>query len=147
MNPSNELKWMLKKREQLRLIRYMLGDGGVTIGYGHYEPYSRMHLIPPSITKEEADAYFEQDVEERAAKWVREYVTVPLEQHQFDALVHVAYNLSPKSFKTIAEAVNEGKDPEEAMMKFIRAGTNLEIGLRNRRKEELNLYRNAVYVK
>jgi lysozyme len=72
---------------------------------------------------------------------VRAYVTAELTQPQFDALVSMAYNLSPRSFRTIADAVNRGDDPEAAALRFVRAGTNLERGLRNRRAAELAMFR------
>lgn len=142
--PSAQLVAMLKRRERLSLTRYDLGDGGHTIGYGHFEPHGGREL-PATITREQAEAWFADDIEARAARWVRAYVTAPQTQHQFDALVHMAFNLSPKSFRKIAAAVNVGDDPEATALQFIRAGTNLENGLRNRRREEMNLYRHGVY--
>jgi lysozyme len=130
----------LQKSESLSLTRYRLGDGGWTIGWGRY--YRDGGPVPPErIDRATADAWFAEDIESRAARWVRAYVTAPLTQPQFDALASMAYNLSPKSFRTIADAVNEGRDPEAAALRFVRAGTNLERGLRNRRKAEMALYR------
>ena len=59
--------------------------------------------------------------------------------------MHIAFNLKPSSFKTVADAVNRGEDPEAAALQFIRAGSNLERGLRNRRAREIALYRQGVY--
>lgn len=140
MTISPEFRAVLAAREALRLDRYELGDGGWTIGRGHFTPYSSPPP-PLRITREEAEALFDRDLEERAMRWVRAYVTAPLTQSQFDALTSMAFNLSPRSFRTIADAVNRGDDPEAAAMRFIRAGTNLERGLRNRREEELAWYR------
>ena len=144
MVPSLELLAMLKEGEALKLQRYRLGDGGWTIGYGRYYPDGGP-LPPQSITRETAEAWFAEDVEARGARWVRAYVDVPLLQHQFDALVHMAFNLKPSSFKTIADAVNRGEDPEAAALQFVRAGTNLERGLRNRRAREVALFRQGIY--
>lgn len=144
MRPSEQLKTMLKRGEKLELHAYDLGDGGLTIGYGRF--YKHGGPVPPaSITAVQAEEWFSEDVEARAAKWVRAYVSAPLLQHQFDALCHMAYNLSPKAFRTIAQAVNEGDDPENAALQFIRAGSNLERGLRNRRRREVALFRTGVY--
>lgn len=143
MAPSDRLRDMLKTGERLALQRYRLGDGGWTIGYGRF--YRDPAEPPESITREQAEAWFAEDVEARAARWVRAFVSVPLLQHQFDSLCHMAYNLSPKAFKTIAEAVNAGQDPEAAALQFVRAGSNLEKGLRNRRGREIALYRSGTY--
>ena len=126
--------------ESLSLIPYRLGDGGATIGWGRFYPDSGPPP-PASISRDTADAWFAQDVQDRAEKWVKAYVTAPLTQPQFDALVSMAYNLSPRSFKTIAEAVNDGQDPEDAALQFVRAGSNLERGLRRRRAAELAMFR------
>lgn len=145
MQASPEVEAMLKKGEALRLVPYRLGDGGWTVGYGHYTADDGTGTAPPTITPAQADQLFDQDIEQRAAQWVRAYVTVPVTQYQFDALCHMAYNLKPSSFATIAAVVNAGDDPEAAALKYVRAGTNLERGLRLRRARELDLYRNGVY--
>ena len=142
--PSPALEGMLKQGEALRLTPYRLGDGGATLGYGRYFPDGGTSP-PAGIDQAIADAWFADDIEARAARWVRAYVTAPIVQTQFDALCSMAYNLRPASFRTIADAVNVGNDPGDAAMQFIRAGTNLENGLRNRRARELDLYRNGVY--
>lgn len=130
----------IQRHESLKLTRYRLGDGGWTIGWGRYYPDGGA-LPPERIDRATADAWFAQDVAERGERWVRAYVTADLSQPQFDALVSMAYNLRPASFRTIAEAVNAGADPEAAALRFVRAGTNLERGLRNRRAAELAMFR------
>ena len=144
MTPSEDLKTMLKAGEALRLTRYRLNDGGWTIGYGRYFPDGG--AVPPErITAETAEQWFAEDIEARAARWVRAYVNVNLTQQQFDALCSMAYNLKPSSFKTIAQAVNDGEDPENAALRYVRAGTGKERGLRNRMAREIALYREGIY--
>lgn len=129
----------MQRFEGLRLTRYRLGDGGWTIGYGRYYPDGG--AVPPErIDRATAEAWFAQDVRERGERWVKAYVSVPLTQSQFDALVSMAYNLRPSSFRRIADAVNEGQGPDAVALQYVRAGTNLEAGLRNRRAAELALY-------
>jgi lysozyme len=144
MSPSGQLQAMLRRGEAVRLTRYRLGDGGWTIGIGRY--YKDGGELPPeTITREQADAWFAEDIEARGARWVRAYVSVELNQAQFDALTSMAFNLKPSSFKTIADAVNRGEDPEATSLNFVREGTDLEAGLRNRRAREIQLYRTGVY--
>lgn len=144
MRTSPEGLAALRKRERLMLTRYELGDGGWTIGYGHFTPYG--DTPPPQrITEAEAEQIFAVDVAERGERWVKAYVTAPLQQHEFDALVSMAFNLSPKSFRNIAEAVNRGEDPEAQALRYVRAGSNLEAGLRNRRAHELAMFRTGTY--
>lgn len=143
MRSTPALRDMLKRREKLLLVRTNLGDGGWTIGWGRFERLE--HLLPERITRLEADAMFDVDVDERAERWVRAYVRRPVTQEQFDALTHMAYNLKPSSFRTIAEAVNRGEGPDAVALRFVRAGSPFEKGLRARRMEELALYNHGVY--
>jgi lysozyme len=141
MTVSPEMREKLKLRERLMLQRYELGDGGWTIGYGHFTPYKGNNPPPERITRDEAEAIFDNDIEERAMRWVRAYVTAPLTQSQFDALTSMAFNMSPGAFKTIADVVNAGEDPTERAMHYTRPDLpNLHQGLINRRNEELAWY-------
>lgn len=136
---SEAMKARLKQREGLRLNRYRLGDGGWTIGYGRFYPDSGTPP-PERIDQDTAERWFAEDVTERGERWVKAYVSIPLTQNQFDALVSMAYNLKPSSFKTIAEEVNAGNDPTAAAMRYTRPGSNLERGLIARRDEELGIF-------
>lgn len=144
MYPSDELREMLKRREVLRLERYNLGDGGWTIGYGHWE--SDIAKVPARITRDDAEAMFDRDLFERAVKWVRLYVKVPVNQYQFDALTHIAYNLSPKGFKRFADAVNAGDGIDQiAGESVFWVATRLQNGIRARRNQETTLFNEGVY--
>lgn len=136
---SEAMKKRLKKREGLKLTRYRLGDGGYTIGYGRYYADGGPEC-PAAITLDTAERMFADDLVQRGEKWVKLYVSVPVTQNQFDALVSMAYNLRPSSFKRIAEAVNQGQDPTPIAMEYTRPGTNLERGLIARREEELSIF-------
>jgi lysozyme len=132
---------LIKRFESCKLQRYRLdGENGFTIGWGRFFKDGGPEC-PAVISQAQADAWFAEDVEARAAKWVRAFVTVNVTQAQFDALASMAYNMSPTSFKKIAAAVNDGQDPEEVAMQFTRPGSKYERGLRNRRGQELALFR------
>jgi len=145
MMPSEALKDWLREKEDFRGDKYKLGDGGVTIGFGWYEPYSRAHLMPDRISLADALAKFEEHVESRGAAWVRQYVTVPMTQNEFDAFTSLAYNLSPRSFRRIANALNAGEDWRAVALQFVRPGSRLERGLRNRRASEIAMFDQGVY--
>jgi lysozyme len=141
ISPQGEL--FIRNREQCRLTKYVLGDGGETIGWGHYGAFG---TLPDSITQDQADAMFDSDVQQRAAKWVRLYVTAPVTQEQFDALCSIAYNMSPKSFRKFADSVNAGQGIDgvaAASVSWVTAG--LQNGISNRRAAETNLFDNGVY--
>jgi lysozyme len=144
MSTSPAMLSMLKTREALHLTPYNLGDGGYTIGYGHQ--YQAWETVPASITQDQADAMFAADVVARAEKWVKLYVQVDQTQNQFDALVSIAYNMSPQSFKKFADQVNAGNgidDIAQTSVGWVAAVyTN---GIQNRRNAEMNVYDNGVY--
>lgn len=143
MQPSAEVRQDIKSSESLKLTRYNLGDGVWTIGYGHAGSYL---AIPETCTLDQAEAWFDDDIESRAAKWVRLYVRVPLTQYEFDALVHIAYNMSPRSFRKFADQVNAGQGIEamaEASIGWVPA--NLQNGIRNRRNREVAMFNRGIY--
>lgn len=141
MYPSEELKRIIKTSEGLKLQPYDLGDGGWTVGYGHFSKSK-----PAAISLAEAEAMFNDDLETRAAKWVRLYVTAPMTQNEFDALVHIAYNMSPRSFKKFADSVNAGQGIRDIAAQSVGwVAAHLQNGIRNRRNREINLYENGVY--
>jgi lysozyme len=146
LSPSPELVAWLKGREKFSADKYQLGDGGVTIGWGHYEPFGpAADALPDHITQLEGDQLFAADLQSRGVDQVRKYVMVPLTQNQFDALVSLAFNLSPHSFATIADAVNAGEGIDPAAYNYVRAGTNLEAGLRKRRDAEVAMFNDGTY--
>jgi lysozyme len=146
MAPSEQLASWLRAKENFSAKKYDLGDGGVTIGYGWFEPHSRAHLMPDTITEAKAREVFYRQLEERGARWVREYVRVPLTQNEFDALTSMAYNLSPGSFMRIATALNNGEDWREVALQFVRPDKpKLTQGLINRRTAEIAMFDQGVY--
>jgi lysozyme len=152
LTPSPQLIAWLKGREKLSLVKYTLGDGGVTIGYGHYEPFGpRADALPDQVTEPQAAAMFLDDLQHRAVDQVVKYVMVPLTQNEFDAVVSLAFNLSPHAFSTIADSVNNGQGIGDAATQtgaaynYVRAGTDLEHGLRARRDLEVAMFTQGTY--
>ncbi len=144
MQTSPAMLGMLRRRESCRLTPYNLGDGGWTIGWGHQ--YGKYETVPASITQAQADAMFIDDVVSRGEKWVKLYVAVDLAQYEFDALVSIAYNMSPQSFKKFADSVNAGDgidDIAQASVGWV--ADKYRNGIQNRRGAELNVFNNGVY--
>lgn len=142
MSTSDAGLALIQGYEQCRLSAYQLGDGGWTIGWGHYSTGAK----PGDITQAQADAMFAQDVVDRGEKWVKLYVTTDLTQNQFDALVSIAYNMSPQSFKKFAAAVNAGDGIDGMAQQSVGwVAANLQNGIQNRRDAEMNVYDNGIY--
>lgn len=144
MTSSPDMLGMLQRREHLVNVPYNLGDGGWTIGYGHFAR-SRASL-PDYMSDDDAAAQFATDVRDRAEKWVKLYVSVDLTQYQFDALVSVAFNMSPQSFKKFADAVNRGEGIDaiaQASVGWVAA--KFTNGIQNRRDAEMAVFNNGSY--
>ena len=85
---------------------YKLGDGMLTVGYGHAERISKSKMkIGQIITKEQARKYFIKDVNVAAKgvkrmfkKWKKEGIAIDISQKQYDVLVSIAYNKGVGSF-------------------------------------------------
>ena len=79
-------------------------------------------------------------------KWVKLYVTVPVSQEQFDALVSIAFNMSPRSFKKFADQVNAGNGIDAIADQSVTwVPANLQNGIRNRRYDEKRLFNEGIY--
>lgn len=91
----------IREFEKLRLKAYRLGDGMVTIGYGHAKPLRKSKYRPgQKITIEEAERLLISDVRHAADgvrrmfdQWKEEGVDVKITQNQFDVLVSLAFNM------------------------------------------------------
>ena len=86
---------LIQAHEGLRLQAYLDSANVPTIGYGS----TRGVEMGDTITETQALELLEADVE-RHADSVREHVDVPLNQHQFDALVSFTFNVGAHAFKT-----------------------------------------------
>lgn len=121
-----------------------------TIGYGHLvhagpiNDADRKGPYGKGITKEQGLALLQKDVEAKAQA-VRQYVTVKLNQGQFDALVSFAYNVGAGNLKssTLLKKLNAG-DYEGAANEFAKwnkAGGKELAGLTRRRAAEAAMFR------
>jgi GH24 family phage-related lysozyme (muramidase) len=87
--------------EKPKLIAYALGDGKITIGYGHAEPIGKTKLkVGQKITKEQAKKYLKEDLKTAAdgvrrmfSDWKQQGKNYKITQDMFDALVSMAFNM------------------------------------------------------
>lgn len=86
-----------------------------------------------------------------AARIVDDAVTVPLAQHEFDALVSFTYNLGGKHFResTLLRKVNDSnfEGAELEFGKWTHAGGKVIAGLVKRRTAELAMFKDGDYSK
>ena len=146
--PSKAALDLIRHFEGLSLTGYLDPIGIPTIGYGRTGPVA---VVGKRITLSEADALLDEDVA-RHAQIVRDQITVPLTQGEFDALASVVFNLGyiPKSLKaclnggvTDAGKVMTPGSYGSALLQFprnCRAGGKPLKGLYRRRLAEACLF-------
>lgn len=146
---------LIKSHEGLRLTAYKDVGGLLTIGYGHTENV----YLDQKITHDTAEAYLKNDLEFAEAA-VSTYVKVPLTQNMFDALVSLVFNIGVSNFalkqygnnpfvgSTLLFHLNN-KDYlacSERFTDFVNVNGSFVQGLKNRREDERDLFKENMYV-
>jgi lysozyme len=120
-----------------------------------------MKLFAAGISRPEAETLFQQDLESRAAQYVRQLVAVPLTQSQFDALVSVTFNSGKGGLTDLLGRSGLNAGHYQAVGAILRAG-NFRVtgkvvdkhgivhhpvlkGLVDRRKQEADIWELGVY--
>lgn len=130
---------LIKTFEGLKLTAYLCPANVWTIGYGTTRGVQK----GMTITAAEAERLLRADLAVFEAG-VSKAVKVPLEQHEFDALVSFAYNVGLGAFQksTLLRLLNAG-DKAGAAKQFDRwnkAGGKVLAGLTRRREAERKLF-------
>lgn len=130
---------LVKEFESLKLVAYQDFVKVWTIGWGHTKTARKgMRITVPA-----AEELLRQDLEEHA-KFVDKYVTVLLNQNQYDALVSFTFNLGGGSLKnsTLLKKLN-AKDyagAADEFLKWNKAGGKVLNGLTRTRERERALF-------
>jgi lysozyme len=113
MTVSDNILKLLGAYEGISLSAYQI-NGDWTIGIGHAGKYA---FKGARISLAQAFAIKRQDIA-RFASAVQSLVSVPLLQHEFDALVSLAFNMGENAFKKtqVLALVNQGKKQEAAQV-------------------------------
>ena len=130
---------LIKEFEGCKLTAYKDSVGVWTIGYGHTRS-ARQGMV---ITQAQADELLALDVAAHATG-VHKALQVKLEQHQFDAVVSLAFNVGVSAVRnsTLLKMINRG-DVKPAAAQFDRwnkAGGKVLAGLTRRRAAERKMY-------
>jgi lysozyme len=146
MNASDKCLALIRSSENFASKPYLCPAGIPTIGYGstRYEDGRPVTLTDPPITAERANAILYSTLAGEYEKAVNRYVTVPLTQGQFDALVDFAYNAGAQNLRTstLLKRLNAG-DYDRAAAEFGRwvfGGGKVLNGLVTRRAAEKLLF-------
>lgn len=166
MKVSDQALKMLKHHEGVRQRPYRDVVGLWTVGVGHlmYPEQARLpnrrnakpeytgvcredfQLKPEDnrvFSMEEVDGLLKSDLA-RFERGVDNFITVPLRQNQFDALVSFSFNLGLGTLQrsTLRQKINRGdfEGAAEEFMKYTMAGGKVFRGLVIRRTDERNLF-------
>ena len=139
MRTSEQGLLLIRKFEGLKLESYKCSAGVWTIGYGHTSNVKKSD----KITKDEAENLLQNDLIYFESA-ICDFVKVPLNQNQFDALVSFVFNIGVGAFSTstMLKFINANHFPLAAGQfdRWVYAkGKKLE-GLVKRRKEEKELF-------
>jgi len=135
---------LIKHYEGFRSKPYRCPAGKWTIGYGHLINDGRN--LPASYNRVfsigEIDELLKRDLV-RFEQGVLRYITMPLNQHQFDALVSFSFNLGLGTLQrsTVRQKINRGdfKGAAKVLLQYNKAGGKVLKGLDLRRKDEARL--------
>jgi GH24 family phage-related lysozyme (muramidase) len=151
---------LLKAIEVLSLRPYDDRTGGkiitawskwATIGYGHLIARVEWPRFKDGITLEEAEALFLADLEPFESA-VNNAITFPRQQHEFDALVIMAFNIGIRAFLTssllkllLGKPGSRYPTLEKAWKAFNIDEGKVNRGLVNRRNAEWKIFTRGVY--
>jgi lysozyme len=145
MTSSDNLINLIKESESFRSQPYLCPAGVPTIGYGstRYADGRAVRMTDPPITEYGAQGIMRAALKEYESA-VNRYVSVPLTQCQFDALVDFAYNAGAQNLRTstLLRKLNSGDYAGAAKEfgKWIYGGGKKLGGLIKRREAEQKLF-------
>lgn len=137
MKATDNCIQLIKRFEGLYLKAYVCPAGVLTIGYGH----TRGVKPGEEINEMQAEIYLREDVE--ACEIQLNYLTLPINQHQFDALCSFIFNLGIGNFmqSTLLKKLKAGdKTAADEILRWDKSGGKVLPGLTARRKAEYDLF-------
>lgn len=157
---SSQGETFLKDIEELRLKPYDDQSGeeidawvqGATVGYGHLIPKPEWPIYKNGITESQAETLFKSDISS-FVNAVNRYINTPLNSHQFDALVLLAFNIGISGFSksSVVKLINDSNAAtpyasiEDAWKAWRISQGEVNQGLINRRAAEWKIYTKGVY--
>ncbi|MFJ3358455.1 lysozyme [Serratia liquefaciens] len=130
---------LIKHFEGKQLQAYLCVAGIWTIGYGHTDDVRPGDVIDDI----QADSFLRKDVTV-SQNIVRHFVSVPLSQDQFDAMVSFVFNIGRRNFElsTLLKKLNSGDSvgASDEFLRWVHAGGKKIPGLVLRRLAEKKLF-------
>lgn len=137
---------LIEAFEGKRLRAYQDGGGVWTIGYGHTSAAGAPHVVPGmTITDAQADEILSRDLRVSEIR-VEKYVTVPLTQNEFDALVSFDFNTGAIHSGSVDDKLNRGDKAAAlaTLLQYDHDNGRVVSGLERRRQAEKLLFEGKV---
>jgi len=147
---EDSTKTMIKNHEKLRLAAYGIGDGKITVGYGHAYPEKKSpYNVGDKISKTQAEQLFNKDlkiaeegVKRMLTQWTELGADIQVNQPMFDAMVSMGFNMGISALRQseFSQILKTGDYLAAAdKISSTRIGKKFP-GLIKRRIEEQNLF-------
>lgn len=147
--PSSRLFDFLRDEEKLRTTAYDIGDGMITVGYGHAERKGKTDMVAgkTKISNEKAEELLKQDVDIQTRylnrilkQWEEKGINPEITQGMYDAMISLMYNMGYGNFRK-ADFVQDIKrgDFESAKEKIKKTHITYP-GHKPRREKESELF-------
>ena len=135
---------LTEKSEGVSLSSYQDSGGVLTIGYGHTGPDVGPDL---TITQDQAQRFLSQDLLS-AEQTVNQFVEVPLDQEEFNALVDFVFNVGQQNFvtSTLLRLLNNGdfQGAAQQLPRWDKCNGEVLNGLLERRHAEENMFQDGM---
>jgi lysozyme len=141
---------LIKNHEKLVKKGYKIGDGKITIGYGHAEDISKStYKVGQKITPEKAEELLKKDLKKAEdgvkrifKEWKLKGINIKITQDMFDSLISMAFNMGISGLRKSKMIQNLKLGKYKRVGEMIKR-TNIDPdfpGLEKRRKEESELF-------
>lgn len=140
----------IRNEEGFEEVAYKLGDGKITIGYGHAEDIKdSKYRVGDRISKSEANKLFIKDINFAAdgvkrilKEWEKQGIHIKLTQKQYDVLVSLSFNMGIGGLRTseFIKKVKQNKLDDAAKIITITGINNKYPGLETRREKEKEMF-------
>lgn len=138
---------LIKLFEGFKLTAYLDSVRVPTIGFGTtVYPDGTKVTIGDKISEQQALDYLKNHLNKSVIPYIDNYVKVPINQNQIDALASLIYNIGGPAFKgsTLLKKINAKDTIDNIGVSWLgwnKAGGKVLGGLVRRRNEELKLYK------
>ncbi len=151
LSVSDELKKALIEEEGVKYTVYADVAGNPTVGVGHLVKPADNLSFGQTIDRDRALNLFDDDLAIAEAAVVRLAGELPLHQHEFDALVDLAFNvgeggISPRKSPMLNASVADGDySAIAAELDYTTAGGAIANGLVHRSERRADIFVDAEY--